>query len=134
MLKKEEKFESDVRKIRSSFSTRSEAGQAAIKIAQDFFNRTMVAIEDLKASIRQKAVISGVFTTDNGESGSARTFDFPGVSVGHVAIAVVCDQGAVPVTVDAITCGGGEVTVEFSGDPSTDHKVVVQVSRPLINN
>lgn len=93
----------------------------------DVLKSRLVAL-DTEKKMRLHCVM--VLGTDNGESGTTRTYEIPGLKTQHSAMAISCASGASPATVKGATCSQGSVTVYFDIDPSTDHKVSLWVARP----
>ncbi len=75
------------------------------------------------------AKYAGIVTTAGGAA--SEDFSIEGIEAGDVAIAILHTQGAAPVTILRAECKAGKVTVEFSADPSNDHKVNLLVFKAL---
>ena len=70
---------------------------------------------------------AGTFTTAGGDV--AESITVAGVKASDVCLVQLQTKGAAPVTIDEAICAAGAITVEMSGDPSTDHVLAYVVLR-----
>lgn len=74
-----------------------------------------------------RIVASGVHTTVGGSA--TEDIAVPGVQVGDTVVVTLNVEGSTPRTIDTAIAAADEVSVVFSGDPSTDHVVSYIVMR-----
>jgi hypothetical protein len=70
---------------------------------------------------------AGTFTTAGGDA--AESITVAGVKASDVVLVQMQTKGASPVTLDEAIAAAGAITLEFSGDPATDHVVSYVVLR-----
>jgi len=117
----------DVKEIRKARSSGSEVGQALWEELLQLRGEVMrMQSEVARLGNIRRIVVS----TNNGETGTERTYSVPLAVAKASVMAISCGSGAIPASVTSAKCNGGAVTVAFDVDPSTDHKVSLWVAAP----
>jgi len=88
-----------------------------------------VTLAKLAAAIAPSHVVkyAGSFTTAGGDA--AETISVPGALSTDIAIVTLKAKGGTPRTILTAVAATDGITLEFSGDPSTDHVVAYQIIR-----
>jgi hypothetical protein len=86
-----------------------------------------VTVTEFAASSAGIFVAQGIHTTLGGAS--AEDITIPGVVATDTVVVTLHTAGSTPRTIASAKSATGKITVTFSGDPSTDHKVNYVVTR-----
>lgn len=112
------------------------AGTVEIGIAADGINSSKIAddaisLEHLDAGITPSHIVfaAGEFTTAGGDADE--TITVSGVLATDLVLVNVHTAGATPRTVVDASASAGQIDVDLSGDPSTDHVLTYVVYRAV---
>lgn len=102
-------------------------GAQYIKITAVSPNVTVATL----ASENQSHVVAIANTHTTAGGSTTEVITVTGALSSDLAFVMLETEGGAPVTVDAAKAGAGNITVEFSADPSTDHVVSYMLLRAV---